>query len=168
MKTINEGHISKEKEKKVSTLEGVICSNPGDRIAPVYKRVFDKDLEKNVVKQVDTFNLYEFIQASRSQTDLAILEKRYIELGEIPAVDPSMQQADFVGYPENIHEVYNMVNDINGNFTKLPESIQKIFGTKENYLKSLMDGTYQATLINALNAASAQAANNSEQESENK
>ena len=90
MKTINEGHTSKEKEKKVSTLEGVICSNPGDRIAPVYKRVYDKDYDSTLVKQVDTFDIEEFIQSSKSSTDLAVLQKRFIELGEIPAVDANM------------------------------------------------------------------------------
>lgn len=151
MKTINEGHTSKEKEKKVSTLEGVICSNPGDRIAPVYKRVYDKDYDSTLVKQVDTFDIEEFIQSSKSSTDLAVLQKRFIELGEIPAVDANMGSNDLTVYPSNIHEVYDMVNDVASNFAKLPQSIQAIFGTKEAYMKALLDGTYQATLINAIN-----------------
>lgn len=158
---IDEGQIGKEQEvkKKASTFDGVVCTSSGSDIMPVFKRVYDKETDTSVVKQVDKFNIFEFIQASKSQTDLAILEKRYIELGEIPAVDPTMTQKDFVGYPENIHEVYALVNDVEGNFGKLPQSIQEIFGTKEAYLKSLMDGTYQATLINALNNAKPQAEN---------
>lgn len=150
---INERQVGQKAAQKANSFTGVVCSNSGDSIANVYKRVYVQELDRSVVKKVDEFNLDEFIQASKSQTDLAILEKRYIELGEIPAVDPRMTSADFVGYPDNIHEVYKMAEDIAGNFNKLPESIQNIFGTKEAYLRSLMDGTYQATLINAVNAA---------------
>ena len=169
MTKTNEGQVNKEQKAKTkSTLEGVVCSNPGSHIAPVFKRVYDKESDRSLVKQVDTFDLYEFIQASKSQTDLALLEKRYIELGEIPSVDPNMVSGDFTSYPDNIHEVYAMAQDIAGNFSKLPQSIQDIFGTKEAYLKSLMDGTYQATLINAVNQAQKVAAEPKAEESENK
>lgn len=149
----NEGQIVKKQETKKtkSSLEGVVCSNTGTYYQPVYKRVYDKELDASPVKCVDKFNLFDFIQASKSQTDLALLEKRYIELGEIPSVDSNMVSGDFANYPDNIHEVYKMANDIAGNFAKLPESIQNIFGTKEAYMKALIDGTYQATLINAVN-----------------
>lgn len=147
----NERQASK-KFARENSLKGIIGSCCGDPIMPVYKRVYDKDLDKSVVKETDKFNLDEFIQASLSQTDLAILYKRYQEFGEIPAVDPSMTSADFSNYPEDIHEVYKLASDIAGNFAKLPQSIQDIFGTKEAYMKSLIDGTYQATLINAVNS----------------
>lgn len=138
----------KEEKKKVSSLDGVVCTNPGCHTQPVYKRVYDKELERSIVKQVDTFDLYEFIQASMSQTDLAILQKRFVELGEIPAVNTNLGSNDLAAMPSNIHEVYNMANDIANNFAKLPQSIQSIFGTKEAYMKALIDGTYQATIVN--------------------
>ena len=158
----------KQKEvKEVNTLAGAVFTNSGNPIAPVYKRVYDKDLDANIVKKVDETNLQEFIQASRATTDLAILQKRFIELGEIPAVDPTLGSNDLTQFPSDIHGVYKMVNDVAGNFAKLPESIQKIFGTKEAYLESLMNGTYQATLINAINAEN-KAAEEVKQESEEK
>lgn len=149
MKT-DEGYTPKDKKekKKVSSLDGVVCSNPGCHTQPVYKRVYDKKLDRSIVKQVDTFDLYEFIQASMSQTDLAILQKRFVELGEIPEVNPALGSNDLSVMPSNIHEVYNMANDIANNFAKLPKSIQSIFGTKEAYMKALIDGTYQATIVN--------------------
>ena len=166
----NERQAGKEQAKKKaqSSLSGVVCSCAGDYIVPVYKRVYDKELDTYTVKAIDEFNIFEFIQASKSQTDLAILQKRYVELGEIPSVDPNMVAADFANYPDNIHEVYAMAQDIAGNFGKLPKSIQDIFGTKEAYMKSLMDGTYQATLINAVNALSAAEQAKIVQESETK
>lgn len=152
MKTNNEGQIDKKKEKK-STLKGLICTNSGTGISPVYKRVYDKDLDRNIVKKVDTFNLHEFIQSSRSSTDLALLEKRYLELGEIPNYAPDAGAVDFTQLPSNIHEVYNMVNDVDANFNKLPDSIKQIFGTSQAYMQSLLDGTYQATLVKAIKDA---------------
>ena len=146
---MSEKQVIKKEEIK-TTLEGVVCTNPGKHIAPVYKRVYDSDLKKNVVKKVDETDLFEFIQASASSTDLAVLQQRFIALGEIPSVDPTMGSNDLSIFPSNIHEVYNMVNNIDANFKALPESIQKIFGDSQSYMNALMNGTYQATLMNAL------------------
>lgn len=162
MNNENERQTNKKEAQKVSSLDGVVCSTPGEHMQPVYKRVYDKELDKNIVKEVDKFDLNEYIQASKSQTDLAILQKRFVELGEIPNVDPNMVSADFSNYPDNIHEVYALAQDIAGNFAKLPQSIQDLFGNKDAYMRALMDGTYQATIVNYVNslgkAASAEAA----------
>lgn len=148
----NERQISQE-QQVTSSLEGVVCSNPGNPIAPVYKRVFDSDLNRFVVKKVDETNLYEFIQASKSTTDLATLQKRFIELGEIPNVDNTLSSNDLTVMPTDIHGVYDMVNDINKSFNSLPESIKAIFGTQEDYAHAVLDGTYAAKIQAGLAAA---------------
>lgn len=150
MKTINEGQTGKKQEAaaKTNTLKGVVCTPPGCSIAPVYKRVYDEQLDRNIVKKVDETNITEFIQASKSQTDLATLQKRFIELGEIPNVNPNMVYSDTV-MPSDIHGLYNMVNDVNGSFNKLPESVQAVFGDAQGYLKSIMDGSYNQKLADA-------------------
>ena len=58
MKT-NEGQANENKKaaEKKSTLTGVVCTPAGNSIAPVYKRVFDDKLNRNVVKKVDTTNI---------------------------------------------------------------------------------------------------------------
>lgn len=137
-----------EKASPKSTLEGVICTNRGCDIAPVYKRVYNKELDANIVEKVDETNLFEFIQASKSQTDLATLQKRFIELGEIPNVDPTMTYSDAV-MPSDIHSLYNMVNDVNGSFNKLPESVQAVFGDSQGYLQAILDGSYNSKLAEA-------------------
>ena len=164
-----QGQTGKKEKEKVSSLEGVVCTPNGERIAPVYKRAYSKECDSNIVQKVDETDLFEFIQASKATTDLAILQKRFIELGEIPNVDPTLGSNDLTQFPSDIHGVYDMVNDVAGNFAKLPESVQKIFGTKEAYLDALLKGTYQATLINALNSQNAQKEQKNEnQESEEK
>ena len=151
MKT-NEGQANENKKaaEKKSTLTGVVCTPAGNSIAPVYKRVFDDKLNRNVVKKVDTTNITEFIQASKSSTDLAALQKRFIALGEIPNVDPNSQfGVDQTILPSDIHQLYQMVNDINSNYNKLPESVQKVFGNAKAYGDAILNGTAGTMLANA-------------------
>lgn len=141
----NERQVKKEQVKR-PFIEGVICSNPGEHIAPVYKRVFDPKLNRKVVKKVDETDLFEFIQASKSVTDLAVLQKRFIELGEIPNVDPTLGSNDLTIMPGDIHSLYDMVNDLNASFNQLPESIKAIFGDGASYGKAVLDGSYAAKI----------------------
>lgn len=141
---------NKKAEEKKSTLDGVICTSAGSQFTPVYKRIYDKELDRKIVKKVDETNLYEFIQASKSMTDLATLQKRFIELGEIPDVNPNLQHGvDTTLLPGDIHQLYSMVNDVNGNFNKLPDSVKAVFGTSQDYLSAILDGSYQNKLAAA-------------------
>ena len=151
MGDIHERQINKKGQVSENTLSGVVCCNSGCAIAPVFKRIYVKELDKNVVRKVDETNIFEFIQASKSITDLAVLQKRFLELGEIPSDNLNYGSNDLTVFPSDIHGVYQMVNDVAANFNKLPQSIQDIFGNKDNYLKSILDGSYNAVLINAIN-----------------
>lgn len=147
---VNKKQEIKNQKKVTSTLAGVVCTSAGSKIAPVYKRVYDKDLDRKIVQKVDETNLYEFIQASKSMTDLATLQKRFIELGEIPNVDPNLQHGvDTTLLPGDIHQLYSMVNDVNGNFNKLPDSVKAVFGSSQDYLSAILDGSYQDKLAAA-------------------
>ena len=168
MSNENERQVKQEgkpkSKNKRQTLTGVVCTCSGSSVQPVYKRVYDKELGKDIVKQVDTINITEFIQASKAQTDLALLQKRFVELGELPPVDPTYGSNDLTNMPSDIHGVYALVNDVAGNFANLPDSIQKIFGSKEAYLESILKGTYQGTLLAALKSQKAE--NQQKKESE--
>ena len=149
---MSERQIIQDKQKeveKVSVLKGVICSCAGSHTAPIYKKVFDKDLNRMVVKQTGETDIYEFIQASKCSTDLATLQQRFIALGEIPAIDPSMGENDLSIFPDNIHEVYKMANDVDGAYSKLPDSVKTIFGSSQAYMSALLDGSY----LNKINEA---------------
>lgn len=145
----NARQVDEKKQEEKNPLQGVICTCSGDAIAPVYRRTYDKDLDANVVRKVDETNIFEFVQASKSTTDLATLQKRFIELGEIPNVNPEISYPDTAVMPHNIHELYNMVTDIDANFKKLPDSVQKVFGDSQTYLSALMDGSYNQKLVDA-------------------
>lgn len=133
--------------EKKSTFQGLIFTSCGNPIASVYKSVCVDG--KTLVRCVDTTNIHEFIQASKSSTDLATLQKRFMELGEIPVVDSTLTSVDTTVLPSDIHSLYNMVNDVNGNFNKLPESVRKVFGTAQDYLAAILDGSYSQKLADA-------------------
>lgn len=138
-------------ETPIDSLDGVVCCPAGDRIAPVYKKVYDERLKKNVVKKVDEFDLYEFIQASKNSADLALLQKRWIELGELDAPIGFDGGQDMVNVPSNIHDVYKTLNDLDGAYNKLPDSLKAIFGSRDAYLNSLIDGSFNAIVAAAIN-----------------
>lgn len=150
---MSEKQIEKE-PNNIPTIQGVVCSDPGNPIAPIYKRVYVDKFNKNLVLRSGSTNLQEFIDASRSMTDLASLEKRLIATGEIPNVNPNLNGdgIDFTKYPTNIHEVYSMYKDVDNSFNKLPESVQKVFGSKDVFLKAVLDGSYQSKIVSAFNS----------------
>ena len=150
------------KEEAVSVLLGVACSNAGSHIAPVFKRVYDEELKREHVIKVDETDVFEFIQASKSSTDLATLQQRMIALGDVPNVDPTLGSNDLTLFPSDIHGVYDMVNDVDGSFNNLPKEIQQIFGNSRAYLKALLDGSYTSILQAGLAAAQEPANDNGE------
>lgn len=145
----DERQANKKEAEKVSTLKGLVATCPGSAMAPVYKRVYNKKLDRNLVTKVDETDLNEFIQASASQTDLALLQKRFVELGEIPQNPNLIPGIDTTQMPSDIHGVYDMVNDVDSNFNRLPKSIQDVFGSSQAYLTALLNGSYQATIVKA-------------------
>lgn len=116
----------------------------GDRVAPVYQNVFDEELKREVVQKTGEFDIYEFIQASATNTDLAMLREQMIRTGTLPVVDDDVQ--DMSLYPDNIHELYDIVNSAEARFNALPEAIQNVFGNKDVFLRSLVEGTYNDKL----------------------
>ena len=59
----------------------------GSCIEPIYSSVYDEELKREVVKKTGEFDIYEFIQASASQTDLALLREQMQSTGQIPIID---------------------------------------------------------------------------------
>lgn len=77
MSNANERQAKQKEQEKISTIKGVICTPCGSPTMPVYKRVYDKNRDANIVHKTDVFNLQEYIQSSKSQTDLATLQKDF-------------------------------------------------------------------------------------------
>lgn len=120
----------------------------GNKMMPVYKKVFDEKTKESHVLKVSEFDIDEFIQASNSQTDLAMLRQQMATTGQIPVVDDEVVDATL--FPENIHELMDTINNIENNFNGLPDSVKQIFGNKDAYVSALVDGTYNDKLLKGL------------------
>lgn len=138
-------------------------NNPGNPIVPRLKRVYNETLKKEVVQKIGELDLYEDIQASSNATDMELL-KRQAMLDGSP-IDPSGvgYGVNFSGLPEDIHQAYKIANDVEGQFSKLPEDLQKeLFGGSSdkfvnaviaNKFDELVGSYYQEKAKAALEAA---------------
>lgn len=137
--------MSETKTKKKLTKDGEIITrsyfytHPGDAIAPVFKRVYDENLKRDIVKVVDHFNLNEFVQSSASSVDLAILKKRALEMGE--SAGAFVGDIDETLFPENIHDVYKFNSTLTEKFNGLEEGLKKQFGSVDKYRAAILNGS---------------------------
>lgn len=134
----------------------------GQRLEPVYKEVFDDETKKTDVREVDKIDIYEFVQASNSQSDLSQLREMMIRTGEIPAVDPDYQTGvDLTHMPKDIHELYDVVNNVDGVYNSLPDTIKSAFTSRDDFLNALVKDTYMSRVQTYVNEVAAKHASES-------
>lgn len=139
--------MSETKNKKKLTKDGEIIADKsifflthtGHTIAPVYKKIFDADAKRELVKVVDHFDIYEFVQSSASSVDLAILKKRAIEMGE--SAGAFVGDIDETLFPESIHDVYKFNSTLTEKFNGLEEGLKKQFGSVDKYRAAILNGS---------------------------
>lgn len=129
-------------EEKKTPLDPSIYSCCGDRIQPIYKRVYNADMKREIVEHVDDFDIYESIQESDNTSDITLL-KKMINGGttEAPEDPLALYGLDLANMPKNIHEVYDTVNHGNEAFEAMGDSYKKAFGSVEGLRQALLDGT---------------------------
>lgn len=158
--------ITKEKDDVITGIlvNDKMMTSVGDKMTKRFKRVYDEKLDKKVVKCVETFDIDEFIQSSSNATDLAILKRRYIELGEIPNVDGSQPvYGDLTILPENVHELYHLEDTAEKTFASLPDQYKGAFANSSDFLNHVLKKDY-VQVINKYIAAQAPAAGGIENE----
>lgn len=138
-----------ETSQKKAFKEGILYTDIGSNIQPVYERQFDEKTGKSLVVQTSTFDIDEYIQASNCQTDLAMLRAEMIATGQLPTITDEVVDATL--FPENIHEVYKTINDVDKIYNDLPDSVKGIFKDKNAFLSALIDGSYQSKVVSGLN-----------------
>lgn len=143
---------NKQAAFKVFTYKGV--TNPGDRILPIYKRVWDDAAKKDVVKKTSESDIYEMIQEANNTSDINQL-KKMINGGQIEAPEDPMAVygQDLGNYPSSIHEVYDRVNHGEEAFKALSPELQQYFGSYSNWENALLSGTYESELQKYFNKA---------------
>ena len=142
--------VLKSKEKKSKKIDDFPYTNAGKRMQPVYKRVFDKELGRKVVKKVSEFDIYEYIQSSASSADMAQLRAEYVRTGMLPSVDPTLIYGAPSIQANNIHEFYSLVNGAKDSFESLDPKVKEIFGDADSYVKALLKGDANAVLVRGL------------------
>lgn len=136
--------------EKVQKKSDFLYTNPGNRMEPVYERVFDKDLGCEVVKKVREIDIYEYIQSSASSTDMAQLRAQLLRTGEVPCVDPTLRHGEVSLEANNIHEFYNLINGAAAQFDDLDPKVQAIFGSREEFVKALIKHDAYSTIVAGL------------------
>lgn len=154
--SINLVEISKETQAKIKAFQEAHKFTPhGKEIEDVNEEVFDEDLKRTVVKKTSTVNIYEYIQASNNLTDMAQIQEQMIRTGQIPSADPDMVSADLSYLPTDIHQLHQVVNNVEKTFNELDPNVKGAFSGPQEFMSSLMDGSY----LNKVNTyAAAQAA----------
>ena len=72
----------------------------GKAVVKRYESKYDEELGREIVKEADDFDIYEFIQASSNNTDLSMLREQMVRTGQIPQVDTTLQ------YGQEVHQMY--------------------------------------------------------------
>lgn len=136
-----------EKQTIQNGLPSSCFSNKGNRVQPVYTRVYDSDLKREVVKHTSDTDIYELIQESNNSSDITLL-KKMINGGQVEAPEDPLAQygLDLANMPKNIHEVYDHTNDAANAFAALPSYVQEAFGSVGAFTSALKDGTYASKI----------------------
>lgn len=129
---------------KTNKKEGILYTDIGSNIQPVYERVYDKETGKSIVKKTGEFDIDEFIQASNCKTDLAMLRAEMISTGQLPTIGDEV--IDGTLFPENIHQLYDTINSVDNVYNQLPDSVKAIFKNKDAFMAALVNGSYVNTI----------------------
>lgn len=108
------------------TIPAPVGQKCDDRFVPRYKEIapfsmnnetgeiLNKTAKPKLVR-INDFNMYEYIQSFREETDLKTILKKYSQTGDTSLLNKSVGSfADIVNIPDNIHEF----NKVNGDLAK--------------------------------------------------
>lgn len=113
------------------------ATNSGDRYKVEYDSYFDK--EGNLcLKEVGKHDMYMDIQADAQSTDINVLIAKY-KAGDHSALNRVQGfYTDVSGFPDNIVDVYNLIQDAQDHFESLDPAIKAKFdNTFEKFLFSV-------------------------------
>lgn len=126
------------------------CS--GSKVQPVFKRVYDEDMKRGIVKQDGEVDLYEMIQEADNTSDMTLLKKAIKGDSSIAPDDASAVFSDGALMPNNIHELYGSSSEFTTQYQNLPDSVKKIFPDVNSFRAAIIDGSYTNKVVNGLQA----------------
>lgn len=132
-----------------------IKASSGSRLVTNYRPAYD---DRGVLHLVETgtHDLYAEIQSYSDSTDLATIINRYFNGDPLALSRVQGAYADLTGMPDNIHQVYNMMDKAAHDFHTLPVEIQAKFGNDPiRFLSTLGTPEWMAAMQIAQPAPSA-------------
>ena len=112
----------------------------GDGTTPTYGEFVEDG--RTVLKVTGKDNLFEYVQASKSECDIYTILARY-QRGDVDVLNSRVgQYLDVVGMPTNMAEAYRLMNDVKYKFDTLSPDIRKKF---DNSVDVFVDKVSHAT-----------------------
>lgn len=139
----------------------------GSMKQPVFKRKYDEDMKRGIVKQDGEVDLYEMIQEADNSSDMTLLKKM---IAGDPACSPEDATAVFSDgalMPNNIHELYGQNSEFGNQYAKLPDSVKSIFPDVDSFRSAVIDGSYNNKVAAGLQAQAMAAAKAAEEAAKN-
>lgn len=148
LKTINDnGEVVEVKE--FSPISKKYMTPAGKKLQPVYKREYSEKFKKNIVVKSGEQDIYEFIQASASSTDLEILKREAVSSGiEANVLPNAVYGIDTSIYPKNIHDLYRLSNNAKAIYDKYDDDTKAAFIDVNDFTESVVKGNAQTRIIN--------------------
>lgn len=117
------------------------------KIVPTYSLQINKDTGKKELKETGKTNVYELIQASKEETMVYNILKRF-ESGDLDALNKTKGiYGDFTSMPRTLAEAQQLVIDTEKQFNELPIEIRREFNmSASEYLASLTNGKFEAIM----------------------
>jgi len=141
---------------------------PGLKVQPVFKRIYDEDMKREIVKQDGEVDLYDMIQEADNSSDLILLKKAIQGDSRLAPDDPNATFSDGALYPNNIHELYGQESEFSTQYNKLPDPVKTIFPDVASFKAAVIDGTYVGKVTAGLQAQAVAAAKAAEEAAKKK
>lgn len=135
----------------------------GSMKQPVFKRFYDKEMKREIVKQDGEVDLYEMIQEADNSSDLTLLKKAIAGDTSLAPEDSNAIFSDGALYPNNIHELYGSQGEFSTQYNQLPDSVKKIFPDVSSFRSAIIDGSYADKVATGLQAQAVAAAKAAEE-----
>lgn len=118
-----------------------------DKIIPTYSLQINLETGKKELKETGKTNIYEMIQASKEETLIYNILKRFQE-GDIEALNKTQGiYGDFTNMPRTLAEAQQLLIDTEKSFNNLPIEIRREFNmSTSEYLASLSNGKFETVM----------------------
>jgi len=115
-------------------------SETGEKIKPTYTEKISDEGTKYLEKTGE-HNHYEEIQKALPETEIYNILNRYINGDETALNKSEGTYMDISNLPTSMIEAHNLISETKADFNRLPKELIEEFGSYENYIKEMTEGS---------------------------